>query len=342
MRQILTDSRGRAVSLLPLEQQRAGWPAGDARLQFLSRRLLIARRSPRVPAWVPAIPVGGLVMSNVVTWAGSPRLGLALLFVTLGCGVAFLLFHEVRWRAHRTQAIVRTLLEEGLCPVCGYNFMGLAETQSGELVCPECGSIWRSTLIRRMDSFAPRVPGGGEAPVLVYGAYRSGRDDRRRDVPGLSYALLPALRRETGVDVRWRLVDARRTLLKRGRVLRWLTGIVVAGICFTPLRWAWQVLPPTIVIFLGLLCLLLGVLLGAGSLARGGHRSVRRELLARDLCPGCGASLSGGCVGGDGIAECPVCWSAWRITPPREGSAIPGMSAERHGQAQSGLPMPPR
>jgi hypothetical protein len=234
----------------------------------------------------------------------------------LGAGAVVAFVHQLVHHHTRASRIAGLLVEEGICPVCGYNLVGLERTPGPALLCPECGSAWRRERILRMEAFAPPSPGEtpGTGPKT---GLASGKDDRGQEIPVLPYTLYPALQTETDVAVRWRLLDARAVILRRGRVRRWLAGASLTALLLLMVWVLASVLDTRAAVFVALLGLLLGGTVGSGSLWRGGRALVVRELRVRQLCPGCGRSLVGLHPRVDGCVVCGFCRAVWRTTPPR-------------------------
>jgi hypothetical protein len=209
------------------------------------------------------------------------------------------------------------LIEEGLCPSCGYNLFGLSADQDGILPCPECGAGWRASRIRRVEAFATgvRMADAHTAISLAPVAW-SARDDR-----GMRRPLVhPRLRREiAGAEsepARQRLRSARRAIGRSGRIVRWLAALFMllpgAGICaaflsggMTPTLARALVVPG--LFFVGLGC---GALFGNFGY---NPRRVRRLMVESQLCPSCAAPLDGIDPEADGRKVCGLCLGAWEL-----------------------------
>ncbi len=296
----------------------------DRRVQLLVERLGLAARGWSIggPITLAAVVLIGfawvaliIALSATIRFVGPPVwIGVFL----AGCGVLGW-FLVLRARGSGARDVVRLTLEEGLCPCCGYNFIGLAADADGCIPCPECGSCWLESRIIRREPFA--VPSeGSPIPRIVPRAIRfdgdrsSVLDDRSQRV-----ALVhPWMRRElaalTDRSARRRLKRVRRRVLCVGLVFRLAATLIFSGAAVIvtlvvlggpgiPLWWA--------------VLMIAGAWAFAAAIFFGNFAyrpdEVKRVMLDRGLCPCCTGSLDQLQPQPDGLVQCPVCRAAWRM-----------------------------
>jgi len=299
----------------------AEWPlSGDRRMAMLAARIRAAEK----PLGWPQIALGVLVFAGFVVgllgvqfvFSSQPRWVHMLVIMVLAMA-----FGSAATRARRKWAapsLAQLLIEEGLCPSCGYNFFGLSADAEGFLQCPECGAAWRAERVRRVEAFAPSTRMVDANTVVgLAGGSRVMSDDRGSRRP----VVHPRLRKEIAaatVDAdRARLRAARAEIGRGGRLVRWLTAAVVAspGVAFVYLLLSLRVTAPVSMIVTSsisacfFVCLAVGVLYGNFLYTPG---AVRRGMLGQGLCPSCAASVEGCEAEADGCAVCPGCLAAWR------------------------------
>jgi hypothetical protein len=304
---------------------------GDPRLKDLMRRLtfVMAERRFRLnepEALLMATPAFAVVVSLIMhnVWPSIPALVLIL-------PCALLTFPALRYGmqltvARRSQAIARLMLDEGLCPVCGYNFFGL-ELKGPMIRCPECGGEWRTDRIARVlpideTSRESAIVKAIRQPIELVTV---GYDDARGTRVGMVDPLLRAARREASEPARVeRLGAARRDLSRIGRGRRLLVvGFIIAVSAVLAGAMVWSRLrgtpPVPLPAFVGPICLTgigFGVYFGRFGYAR---RRVRDVMLAHSLCASCAAPLDYLTPDpADGCVTCETCRAAWRLTPPAE------------------------
>ncbi|MBY0311274.1 MAG: hypothetical protein K2W85_04330 [Phycisphaerales bacterium] len=325
------DDRGKPIRIPGPDAlcQRGAWPIHiDRRLQLLMERLGLAARG-----WAVGGPITlGIVVLTAFGWIaliivlantvrGVPGLIWIVAFLA-GCGVlGWVLIYRARSSGARD--MVRITLEEGLCPSCGYNFVGLSSESDGCVPCPECGSCWLESRMQRRGAFASATD-NSPTPRLMPRAVRfdgdrsSVLDDHRQRV-----ALVhPWMRRElaaiTDRDARKRLKSARRRVLCVGLFYR-LAATIIFAAAASLISWAvlhWPGMP-----------LWWGVLMAAGAWAfvaaiffgNFAYRpdKVKRVMLRRSLCPCCTGPLEQLVPAEDGSVQCPACRAAWVLPKPK-------------------------
>ncbi len=334
LRPPIRDDRGNAVELLLTRTEgRAEWPvSGDERIERLRERLErgLGRRTavlllPQLIALplflVPLAFVTALTGGNPGgAWALRIMWACAFVVITLVVGLGLLSRRFLSGNQART--LTHVLLDEGLCPGCGYNLVGLAPEPDHMVVCPECGGAWKQERIFRA---APFVEGARLGPALPRVSWswtgsRAGRldfDDRSKQVRLVSARprrMRAAARSEAH---RARLAAAAELMRRSGRGTRRKVAGFLAGsgvILGIVSAWvAWQGGLAVAGVF--------AAALGGPLLAFGIIAAVNLTLFGRDiidamkgegLCASCGTMLDVMRPAEDGCVECPACGAAWR------------------------------
>ena len=311
----------------------ADWPAtGDQRIALLVQRMQTAS-TPRfwlrvVFGVVAILIVIAAIFSTRMLFPSAPRWA-----HMLGLVVAMMLWGSVVTRSRKRMAagpLADLLIEEGLCPQCGYNLLGLDADGEGMVPCPECGAAWRQVRIRRTAAFVAgsRMADANTVAVIAPVPW-SRKDDRGRRRP----IVHPRLRRElaaaTDAGARDRLLRARAGIARSGRVVRWGVALLLIGaaIALGIGMWIWRNTAAGFVQYLSLIPALMFLGLGLGALFGNfcySARRVRTEMLRQGLCPSCAASLTGQEIEEDGRVVCPSCLGAWIQSPDAggEGAAL--------------------
>lgn len=322
------DDRGTYVRIPGPDVLRArgAWPIHiDRRLQLLMERLGLAARGWAVggPITLACTLLGafawvGLIIYLAGTFRSVPGLAWPILLIA-GCGgIGWFLVY--RARRSGTRDIVRLTLEEGLCPCCGYNFVGLSAEPDGCIPCPECGSCWLRSRMVRSQVFAVASndsPAGGILPRAVRfdGDRSSVRDDRGQRVALVHPWMRRELRALTDPAARARLKRARRRVLCVGLFYR-LAATLIFGAVAALLSWgvfAMSGIPLwwAILMIAGAWSFVAAIIFGNFA-----YRpiSVKRALLSKALCPCCTHPLEKLPLQDDFVVVCPTCRAAWR--PP--------------------------
>lgn len=325
-----TDDRGNAVRILSTAAA-ADWPmSGDARMSMLAARMQAASTPSRFPrviltavtitAAMTAITVSMVFFPSVPRWMHMVVLMLVLL------GTASVTAH-VRKRL-ASAALARLLIEEGLCPSCGYNFFGLVADAEELLHCPECGAAWRAERIRRTQPFASGANmADANTVVTVASAAWTGKDDRDIRRPFVH----PRLRKESKAAnddaIRARLALAKAEISRTGWLLRWCVALLLlisaVGMAAAILIWGRPGMASKLA---GLVPVLLFAGLGLWALFGNFCYSIRKiklAMLRQNLCPSCAAPLDGLPPETDGRTVCSACLGAWQM--PAEGE-VGGLS----------------
>lgn len=321
----VVDDRGRPVRVLDPAGFFA-WPIEtDPRVRDLLGRVGVAmqRSSARWTVWVVA---GGVMCTAMVfSWRlyvlvpAVPRI-VWFLGCTIAASVAVQGVMRFAMRQAAKDAAV-LILEEGLCPTCGYNYNELPVEPDGCYVCPECGGAWRADRVRRA---APFVGEGGTSVLqTIRGAARNTSrpittDDRGRGV-ALVHPRMRRERREAADEAhRARIDAARRRVARIGRAVRWIVGgfliaLGIAVLCIVVLSVAPMPTMGRVGVLFGAMCMAgLGV---AAILGNFGCRvkPIIEAVRSEGLCPSCAALLEGREPEEDGCTVCPACLSAWRM-----------------------------
>jgi Zn-finger nucleic acid-binding protein len=241
------------------------------------------------------------------------------ILVGVGAAAAFIIFDAMRKSPAARRTLAHTLLEEGICPSCEYNFAGLETSgEAAQVICPECGATWNRSRILRAAPIVERAPAGlpDVDPLKYLGAtLTSTWDDAGRGSCVQPYTLNEALRWSLDDAHRARLTAIRKMLAHQGRVRRLALGLVAVGITVAPFLLLRRYLPPgsdvTAILFL---CIIIPFV-WYGSTGRGGARRLKRSLKSVGVCPACGEDLSPIRRDDNGLNTCPTCRSAWRMPP---------------------------
>lgn len=339
------DDRDRPVRVLDAAAA-ADWPAaGDQRIALLVQRMQTAS-TPSV--WVRAafgavaiLIIIGAILGSRVLFPSAPRwahmVGLIILMMGWGSVVT-------RYRNRMAAAqLAELLIEEGLCPQCGYNLLGLDADRGGMLSCPECGAGWRAERIRRTAAFEPGARMADANTVVAIGSVPwACRDDRGRRRPMVHPRLRKELAGTAGEDDRARILRARAGIARSGRIVRWAVAFVLigAGLALGTAMWVWRNAAAGFVQYLSLIPALLFVGLGLGALFGNfcySAKRVRGEMLKEGLCPSCAASLAGLEAEADGRVVCRGCLGAWALSAGAATTTVNSGIASRPAGIEPGI-----
>lgn len=309
------------------------WPVqGDPRMEHLVHRLgLVLKGRPglrgrlRMAAlWIVPIAAGTVVIvlaGGLLVKMGAPRWLLLVIMCAVSALCGPLIMHWLK-RGNADQ-IADLLLEEGLCPCCGYNLHGIAAASDQRIVCPECGGAWNQSRVLRTEPFAG--VGATLSIKRILGSMHSGQVGWSAiDAKGRRVDLAPANLRRAMRKARqfpeWhkRLVLARRAIA-RGSLGSRLVGLKVV--------WSIALGLGVIAIYastkpsgppLGASILIGMPMLGVAVWATLGNfcfrpKAVRAALLAEGLCPSCAGPMDDAEMLEPGAATCRNCRSAWPI-----------------------------
>lgn len=318
----MLDDAGNKVELLRAVGF-AEWPSkGDPRIEWVIRRIRMAfapTLGERIVFTVIGIACGvmflgtWLLIGRYVYRTPGPVVFGAMF--ALGFGLRAIFLHILSRR--RPERVARVLLDEGLCPTCGYNLHGAGVDQHGRVTCPECGGAWNSARIR---TTAPFIVDGGPlaSPIKRFRASKRSQEVVYRDDTGERFALtyqevrkrfqrpwkqaaerqrVRALRRAIRLDgLWWRATLGVCILIGLGSLLVWVhlyedapLGVVLVGMGLT-------------------LLIAAGTAIGVSPF----FRTERRVLLANNACPICVTSLHGVQPDPDALTSCPGCRARWK------------------------------
>jgi hypothetical protein len=315
----MLDDRGQSVKVLnPVAFN--PWPVqGDDRIAALIRRVGLALQGKSVfrrIAWQVLMVIGAIAVAIVVVTVcrrylpGVPG-WVPVLVVVFGssAGGARL----VRFMACSTESDVAAIvLEEGLCPVCGYNFYGLSADTDDCVVCPECAAAWKWDRIARLAPFQAGAREGDAIATLRTGVSVASSwtttDDRGRRVELAHPRLRLTLKAAADGAEREAIGACRDQIRRSARWVRWPVLTVIWSMGVAAIAYA--------VVELGFTVIAI-VLLGFAFAATFGNfcyssTMVRRTLLASKRCPSCASSTVGIEPEEDGCLVCRRCLSAWR------------------------------
>ncbi len=341
----IRDDRGNAVELLLTRTEGCGeWPvSGDERIERLRERLEGALGRPTSIPMLPQVVALAFVLAMFIFMAWiSPSTGLpriiwlffpAMIALVIGLGLAS------RWFVGARQARIAQdfLLQEGLCPGCGYNLVGLGPERDHMVVCPECGGAWRELRIVRAAPFVKGAPMGPALPRVSWSwpgmrARRFDFDDRNKQVR----LLPPRLRRMRAMasseahGARLEAAADRMTRTGRGTRVAMASTVgafgVVVGLIIAYVAWHHNARGPgTYAMMIGVPSLafgIIGVVLLSSSLTLF-ERDIIDAMKGEGLCPSCGAMLDVMRPAEDGCVECPACGAAWRARGIASSGAEP-------------------
>lgn len=327
----VTDDAGTPIRILNPAGV-ADWPmAGDPRIDALAIRMRATQSLSSIQnmmlgsVLVLVFAAGVLVLPRLLP--GWPQW--AYMLTLMGAIMAVNPVYSRLRIAMAAQSLMRLLIEEGICPSCGYNLHGLDKDDRGHIRCPECSAQWRADRIRRVEPFAPSARLVDAHTVVALGAANTvwvGTDDRGTRCPRVSPHLRRPLAESADPGHRARLLDARAEIACSGRILRWLAALLMIG----------SAIGLGIMFIIGGnisagsivgVALVLGLFAGIGIWALFGNfcynpRQVRFAMIKRSLCPSCAHDLSAAACEEDGCTVCPGCLRAWRMDRP--GGPPPG------------------
>lgn len=250
-------------------------------------------------------------------------LGLAIILLVMFMFIIGRLL-VVRGMRRSAPAVATVMLADGLCPGCAYSLAGLGPGEDGCFECPECGAAWKATRVVRRTRFEEVAGSGVAAPVRWWqriGGHvglRRLKDDRGNDGPAADARLREAIRAATDPDRKERLLAVRRASTRDGMILRAGLFVLYSGLaCFQiwimvtkvhprPMSWTGLLMVAGAIGFLWIALMFLRSNAGI----RG--KTLRREMLARGMCPRCAAEMSGLVVESDGCTICRECAAAWK------------------------------
>lgn len=318
------DDEGKPVAAL----QAAGlcdWPVqGDERIEKLVKRMQLASHGAgtasrgmwlglRVIAWWGSFLAIMWLMRGMGLPGWVPLVALAIVWV-----VVVRVLARMRISTHG-EAIAKLMLAEGLCPGCGYNFVGLVDVGGDALVrCPECAAAWKRERIERAEAFM-----GGARMGSVLTKIRAGDNlgwASTKDARGEMYSVVhPMLREQVKLarlvrdeEREKRLIAAREAVSGIGLRMRLVVAAASFGLAVVVWMW-WARMPGAIGgprILLVLVPVSLGVL-GVGMLLGGFTLSssrVVRVLIENGLCPSCAGELEEEVEGNRGCEKCRAVW----------------------------------
>jgi hypothetical protein len=313
----------------------ASWrTSSDARVKDLIRRTSFVmtdrrRRFADPESFLFALPAFIMLAGILVhqQYRSVPIWAIIAPGVLLGVpGVHFAVRRSI---ARRADQLSRLMLEEGLCPSCGYNFHGL-DRPAERFHCPECGAAWKSARVLRtlpIDESHTGSPLAAAFRQTADIATKGYEDDRGVRVPMADPRLRNARRRAAGGAPAHAVstAAARRDLARIGRVTRALVAgvcvLVAIGFLAATLSLGARsraaglpVTPGSLFILVGpvaMLILAASVWFGKGAYT---PRRVRQTLLAHRLCASCAAPLGHLALDpADGCIVCETCRAAWRL-----------------------------
>ena len=322
---------------------RRGWRSADSwrdpRTHFVVEEAIQRTKVGKAPGArvlsILCVLIGGTlgVALPVYRWASPSAIPLWFAVAgVLACCAAYALYRlRMPGVLHRNAEF---MLRNALCPSCAYDLAAAKRDANEEcLVCPECGGAWRTTRI----GLVQREPGATwiTPPSRLdwmrhdsdWGR-RSILDDRRQAAPLLSRLPRQMLSVIDDEATRSRLLEAGRTLRRKGWVIRvpaaiaWIAVsvplLVGALVFFRPaLGFAGLVLPFMMLGF-GVMFAVNGIQALRGSMGISG-RAAKRALLGAALCPSCSDDLWAVEPEPDGCRVCPTCGAAWRLATPAAG-----------------------
>jgi Zn-finger nucleic acid-binding protein len=230
------------------------------------------------------------------------------------------------------QGRTRALLEGGICPCCGYSLALLPPESDGCLVCPECGSAWRSERIHGNLQYAQRP---SEPPAFLHIAATLWRDGTAAypgvisDDAGVDQPLVsPRLSREIDAasgEHRQRIVAAAKRMSAAGAVVRWcLAGLMLAFGTAPQFSASSSLSAPNasrvaVLFFIFFAAMAISVLRSSAGIT---GKRVRAEMLFEGLCPSCATDLRSAVPAEvTGLISCPRCTATWN--PQRRYHSVP-------------------
>jgi Zn-finger nucleic acid-binding protein len=317
----ITDDTGKRVKLLD-SAGASEWPAkGDDRITHL---LLRVRKTMSASTLLESLVTIVVAIALLAVYGISERwvsrhfsVGGVAYFLMLV--VAAVLAQRLLWRTRlhtSRRAVARLVLEEGLCPTCGYNFYGTGAERaapSAMVACPECGGSWRRDRMERIVAFASLThlrPAWGLVTKREKVSKWSAEDARggRVDLvpPGLHRLRAHPSSPEHGEA----LASARREITRSGRWVRILLAGCIA-VVYVLMLYAAERWDPAGYVFLTVIAAALFFPTLYANFAYS-PRWVVRAMLERRLCPSCGLDLRGQARSErDGAIVCPSCRAAW-------------------------------
>jgi Zn-finger nucleic acid-binding protein len=300
----------------------ADWPiAGDERIEWVIRRvgMVSVTTWPKRLLFILMGILSGLLFVMLLTFlrrqTGLPGPVLVALPLSSIAGVQLLI--HLWFDRRKPGRVASVLLDEGLCPCCGYNLHGVGLGSGQCVVCPECGASWRASRIRQTAPFVVRDETRFSSPLRRLRGQLRKHETNVKDDAGETFAIS---RSEHGKRFRRHSLQERR----RVRTLRW--KIVRAGMYWRiPLMCAivafdMYVLmklldpphtPPAVRWVFGSVCLIVAVVLPFG--LSGPFRTQRRVLLAHRTCPICVTQLTSDAHDALVLTTCPNCRARWRV-----------------------------
>ncbi|MFM9959114.1 MAG: hypothetical protein ACKVZJ_13705 [Phycisphaerales bacterium] len=308
-----TDDRGAVRAVVSTRELGADARTGDPAFAAVVERVARLKVSSMRMGWiVVAGTVGMVVVQTIPVRLFATPISPYLLGAV--AGLIFPLFFMLALRrAEKRQGpeTARIMLADGLCPCCAYGLADLPHEHDACVVCPECGGAWRSDRIIRAARYRdhPRVRPAARAYASAWydgiGGPLRITDDSGTPRPLAS----PKLRREIAAaqgERRGRLAAASKRNRRCGITLRIAIAAFYIGLAGTSLWFASR--------FVTFKPALWGVMLAATAMVgfslcflRGSAGVttpwMRREMLAKGLCPSCAADL----VTDDPLSTTPDC-----------------------------------
>lgn len=309
------------------------WPVrGDPRMEHLVQRLgFVLKGRPGVRgllkmAMLSLVPLTVAVMAVIVgrsllVGMGAPRwLPFVIICVVSSlCGP--IVTHWLK-RGNEDQ-VADLLLEEGLCPCCGYNLHGIAAASDHRIVCSECGAAWNAARVMRTEPF--KGTGNTVSIKQILGSMQASNSGWNTvDAKGRRVQLAPARLRRSLRSAKehppWheRLVSARRGI-RRGCLATRMLGLAIVwslalGIVGAMIYAIMRQTGPGV----GALVFAAVPMIGLVAWATFGNfcfrpKVVRAELIAEGLCPSCARPLDDAEVADPAMATCLNCRSAWTL-----------------------------
>lgn len=316
----MKDDAGKPVRILN-PNGFAEWPVrGDERVARVARR--VAVRSGQmtrtghfgsVVLQMTIVVIAVIVSMNMLRsfMAGTPGWVVPLVAFSVTWGFVRL---KARWQLDRSaDSTSAIMLDEGLCPCCGYNLHG-AQSVNDHIVCPECGATWNAARVRSTAPFADQAEmGSGIRMIQTLKHSKQGlwTDDAGMLVP-LSGRTLRAARGTTfkGTESRAGIDRVRARVRARSLPLvLTLCAISFVGFCIAAIGWGAGMARFELLLVFGTLT---GVI-GAVFALRYGIENpwgIKRGMLECGQCPSCAAPISEN-VDARGFWTC-TCGARWK------------------------------
>lgn len=332
----IVDDRGQRVPLL--DPNGTPWPVEtDERVRLLAQRISAkmqddatgsGRKYLIVTLVLVYMAVSVPLQMYLVGSLKMPAVVVIVLMMPVLLGCVYLV--QRRYFQTSSTAIARLVLEEGLCPSCGYNLCGISPIAGAISVhiCPECGSAWNADRVKRLEPFVGDVPANaGSARKSLAAAAKEHQwldnwfikrihDSRDTPVPAVHPRLWRQLESAASEEHKARLLAARTAMRHAARGKSWKTyllpGFLVLNACYLVFtstggaRWWWMLVTLPFWVYM----LVVAV---ASRTAGIKPDDVKRSMWREGLCASCGELLAHLAPGDDNCVECPRCRAAWRL-----------------------------